>query len=429
MPDKHTDPPAPTIYFDANSSNYWMELVPGRFTELAEKDVKRHLMLKGIHVNLKDDIGLTEGGRIFAQCQVRRCCEYAGPLAGHKVGSFKTSDGRLVLVTSPSTPIEPKRGPCDRLERFLGELLGDEQSVFFLAWLKVGYESQIDGDFKPGQLLALFGKSGCGKSLLQSLITEFFGGRSAKPYSFMIGDTKFNSDLAKAEHLMIEDENASHDIRSRRKFGTSIKEFTVNKEMRIHGKGLEAITLPTFKRLTSSGNSEAENLMILPPMDDSILDKIILFKCGPTTLSNDRKKNWKQLAGELPQLAHHLLQMKIPKAMQDARFGVRAYHNPELMEILNAVSPEHRLLSLIDEILWTGKPDAAEIDQHRLTAEQLEQKLRNSTFGFAVEKLLYFSSACGVYLARLASKYPDRFEQRKTQGKTVWLIQRPKQTN
>ena len=36
-----------------------------------------------------------------------------------------------------------------------------------------------------------------------------FGGRAARPYQFMSGLTSFNSDLFEAEHLMIEDEQAS----------------------------------------------------------------------------------------------------------------------------------------------------------------------------------------------------------------------------
>jgi hypothetical protein len=37
-------------------------------------------------------------------------------------------------------------------------------------------------------------------------------------------------------------------------------------------------------------------------------------------------------------------------------------------------------------------------------------------YKFTAEKLLHFSSACGVYLQRLATKLPNRFESKKTRA-------------
>jgi len=63
----------------------------------------------------------------------------------------------------------------------------------------------------------------------------------AKPYLFMSGQTSFNSDLFEAEHLMIEDDVASCDIRARTTFGTYIKQFTANEEVQHHAKNRPAI--------------------------------------------------------------------------------------------------------------------------------------------------------------------------------------------
>ena len=422
----------PKIYFDHKCDKYWLALEQHRrFLNLGSRDCKLHLKRLGFYTDTEDNYGLKSGDRELVKSQINNFVDYAGPLAGHKIGfkELKPSGTRL-LVTEETRPVQPKAGDCADFEKFWSELLGSEQAMVLYAWLKTSHESLNEEDFRPAPMPVFAGPSGCGKSFAQLMITHFLGGRSAKPYRYMIGETAFNADLAQAEHLMIEDEYASSDIRSRRKFGASIKEFTVNTEMSVHAKGRQALTLPTWKRLTCSVNDEPENLMILPPMDNSILDKVILFKCQHADLSSNRKAQLNKFLKQLPAFAHELLKWQIPVKLRDNRYGVKAWHHPELLNVLADISPENRLLSLIEEVLFPeglllqgkGLPPLKEHSDFRGTAEELERKLRNSPFAFAVEKLLYFSSACGVYLARLASKMPDRFESRRSHGRTVWII-------
>jgi energy-coupling factor transporter ATP-binding protein EcfA2 len=428
-------PPEPDIYFDARSGTYWLKLPhTPRFLNLDGRNVKLHLMRGEFRIDPEDDFGLKAGDRVLTTAQLERWVDYAGPLSGHGIGIVNLNAGGRILVTSAAYPVEPaKKSDCPMLERFMAELFGAEQADVVLYWLKCARESLAKRDFRPGQLLVLAGPSGCGKSLFQSIVTLLLGGRSAKPYRYMIGETQFNSDLAGAEHLVIEDENASADIRSRRKFGASIKEFTVNTEMSVHAKGRQAITLPTFKRMTLSVNDEPENLMILPPMDGSLLDKVTLLKCSPATIGEDREQTWKTITNEVPALCRHLSQIRVPARLKDARFGVKAYHHPDILELLCAISPEQRLLNLIDEVLFTRRSgeDAKHFEERvgdgwQGTAEQLEREIRDpaSGFGFAVDKLLYFASACGTYLARLASQQPERFIQKRSKGKSFWTIAR-----
>jgi len=412
----------PILFFDSRGSGYWLRLGSNRFLLLDSSNAKMHLREGGY--SAEKFIGsLNEIERELWFAQVGNSIDYAGPLAGHRCGLLVTSDGGKVLVTSEPKPdvfeVPTSKTRFPKLEKFLGELLGQEQFTYFLAWAKCARHSLYLGDFRPGQMLVLAGPSGCGKSLLQALITEFLGGRMAKPYRYMIGETTFNAELAAAEHLMIEDEHASVDIRARRKFGAALKDFTVNQSMSIHAKGRQAIILPTFKRISLSVNDEPENLMILPPLDASILDKLTFFKCSPAEIGADRKTTWHELTSELPAFASYLAQWKIPRSMRCSRFGVQAFHNAELLQLVGETSPETRLLALLEEVVFAKRQ--VEWDG---TAEELERELRCSPFAFAVEKLLYFSSACGVYLARLAHHDPQRFICRKHNGKTLWTIKR-----
>ena len=106
----------------------------------------------------------------------------------------------------------------------------------------------------------------------------------ASPHAYMTGVTPFNSELFRAEHLVIEDNTASTDIRARRAFGALLKTITVNEDQPCFGKGREALNLTPFWRLFISANDEPENLMVLPPIDESVTDKLIPLKATNTSM-------------------------------------------------------------------------------------------------------------------------------------------------
>ena len=46
----------------------------------------------------------------------------------------------------------------------------------------------------------------------------------------------------------------------------------------MHAKNRQAMTLKPFWRVSISCNDEPESLMILPPIDESLSDKVIIFQ-------------------------------------------------------------------------------------------------------------------------------------------------------
>lgn len=418
----------PPIYFDKRKSDYWFKHPAGPFLNLDGRAVKLQLMGLGHYLDGENaDTGLKDGDKILVDTMNENAVDYAGPLAGHKIGIVKTMDGRRCLVTTECKPIEPRKGKFNRLEEFLNGLFSDpdhpEQLTVALLWLKMAHESLLKGDFRPGQMLVLAGKSGCGKSLWQKLVTVLLGGRSAKPYRYMTGGTQFNSELCGAEHLTIEDEAAEMNITARRKFGASIKDFTVVDQTSVHGKGKDAtLTMAIYKRCTLSVNDEPENLMVLPPLDESLIDKITILKCNKAVFwTEEREEIWRVLTEELPALLYYMRQMRIPKAWKDQRFGVRSFQHPAILEVLSTIAPETRLLDFIDTIIF---PDADTFKWDGTAAELEKRLLESQSFAWQVQKLLNFSSACGTFLSRLQAKMPERFSQAKNTGKTIWTIKK-----
>lgn len=428
MADKKKERPDIPVFFDVRDSSYWYH-IRDRFIKLGSRDIKLHLRVRGLsEVEWID--GLRELDWPLWHAQEHKQIDYAGPLAGHRVGIFQSDSGRSLLVTEEAPGLwddPPKRPKLPRwFIGFIKELLPDEQWLFFCHWLRVALESVREGDFRPGQVVVLAGPSQCGKSLLQHIVSAVLGGRSASPFRYLMGDTQFNYDLAGAEHWPIEDPSSSTDIRTRRAFGARLKEATVNRDFPIHQKNKDATLLPLFRRLTLSVNDEPENLSVIPPLDASILDKIFLFKCGRATVGSDRKAIAQTIRAEVPLIRAWLLQRlgELPKEFHDDRFGVAAWQHPDLLHELSDMSPEARLLALIDHVLFEQDKTADPVPFIAPMLE-LEKRLRSSAFAFQVDKLLHYSTACGVYLARLAKSHPSRVSKRGKDGATLWQINPP----
>lgn len=423
-------PPTETeVYYDAGRGGFWVQNAGGEWQCLNKDNLGLVLRRNWFRQFEKDLTGLNQVESKILDAIQNHSVHWAGRLAGWKPG-LREICGERVLITRGPKEIVPRRGKWPLLQRFLNELLGKE-AIYFYAWMKWAYKSLSEGaPFLPGQLLVVAGKVRCGKSLLQQLITVMLGGRVADPYRYMTALTSFNGDLIESEHLMLEDKESKTDIRSRRAFGKEIKAFVVNKQQSAHPKGRQAVTVEPFWRLTMSLNDEPEQLMVLPPMTPDVSDKIILLKASQATFpfpseKFPRQKDfWDALNAEIPCFLYAMGRWEIPAPIADHRFGVAAYHDGDLIHRLNSLSPEVKLWELIVQAgilntstgLWSG------------TASELETALKDKSNARQVDELLYYNTACSVYLSRLARAMPENFE-REDVGKnpTIWHIGKDKE--
>ena len=378
-------------YFESGKGGYWIPDEHGGWIMLNETQFKRILRQAGISPKSPEGKDVSPLEERLIEIQKNQNVNYASALAGYSVGPAMIG-GQRVLVTESPRIIEPLKGDHSTICYFIMGLLPPDdfnQWEYLCGWLKVAYEALRAGERRPGQALVLAGVHGCGKSLLQQLITLILGGRSARPYQFMTGRTEFNSDLFGAEHLMIEDDSASTDIRARRHVGAAIKNVTVNEGQRCHAKGRPGISLTPFWRLSISVNDEPENLMVLPPIEDSIEDKLIILKASkaekmpmPTVTLEQRKAFWSKLEGELPAFVEFLTTWEIPENLLSDRFGITHFHHPEILRAIDGLAPEFRLMRLIDEEMFNSAAACAWMG----SAEQLERALKATQAWFEVRR-------------------------------------------
>jgi len=435
--------PLPNIFYDGQGQCFWRENDNGGWHKINDASLDAELIATGY--DQKPDGGpLSEVRAVKRQIQLSQDIIFAGPLAGYRSG-IQNIQGQRILVTTSPRLIIPEEGCWNTLHTVLDGLLGEDpnQLPCLYGWLKQADQSLRSGHLMCGQALCLAGPAGCGKSLLQLLITQILGGRSAMPYLALTGKTSFNGDHFSAEHLMIEDEVASVDIRARREFGAAIKKITANETQSCHPKNKTAVTLTPFWRLTITVNDEPENLHILPPLDDSIVDKLIILKARkapmpmPTGSPDERRVFWNRLVRELPAFIHFLQNWTIPENKTDGRYGIKTYHNPEIVDVVSNAQPEERLLAMIDQVLFpvhlheitpnsspTFHKPVATPDNWDGTSEKLAGELTNneSIVRHEASKLFNYSGACGTLLARLKKSHPHRVDSRKVRGNTIWTI-------
>ena len=285
-----------------------------------------------------------------------RDVHFTGSLAGHRPGFYEANGVRFLVTEGPNI-ITPIAGDWSTIRRLVLNLLGadphhgEKQVTTFFYWMRSGFESVANGQWRPSQILALAGPVGCGKSLLQRLITEVLGGRAADAFRYLNGGTEFNREMFGAEHLFIDDAQASTDKRTRLKMAAQLKSLAVGRDHQCHGKGRDAVNLRP------------------------------LWRCSIATTA-------------------------APVGREDARFGIKAFHHPTLVAELESQSPEIVLLELIDAELWR---DPCKV-RWEGTAHELEAALLDTTSNVRdqVKRLLQWEFACGTYLGRLATKQPDR---------------------
>jgi hypothetical protein len=419
-------------YYDSSKRTYLMRNGAGRWHSLDQAGFRLRLREHGFATARPQDGLLSPADKEMLRIQNEFDVQYAGSLSGRTAGFYDENGTRFLVTSSPQISVVSKRGWKLLETVFRNAIAGgsepwaEQQWTVFHGWMKTAVQALRAGRFQPGQALVLAGEVESGKSLIQAIITEALGGRSAKAAMFLQGRTDFNSELFGAEHLMLEDEAASTSHQARSALGAAIKAIAVNKIHPCHSKGRDIVNLCPWWRLTISLNSEPERMLIIPRLTADVSDKIILLRVirhpMPIAVGTaDQKQSfWNRLIDELPGYLYWLEnEFEVPADFRSDRFGVREFHHPELVEALDDLSPASVLLELIDQAEPWGKAGT----EWEGTATELRQiLLRNTGTQRDAERILNWPNACGQYLGELAKAQPNRVQNVRTNIRRSWRI-------
>lgn len=376
----------PEYYYEEASGEFCLKNAAGEWVGLDIGGLRRHLKkqhslrdkpLPGTITSELDDF--------ISDVEKNRRVAFAGVLAGWKEG-VHTITGQRILVSRSPEIIEPKQGEWPKLREFFTNLfVGTEegyredekpstldQTDYFFAWHRDAMECYMRGKIASGLALCVAGEADCGKSRLAMILKWCFGGQVAKPYDFMIGRDNFNRDLFAAVLQLVDDENADTSINARLKFAAQIKKIVANDDSKQRAMHKDGLNLSVLWRLVALVNLEANRLMVMPPIDGDIKDKILMLKgykkpkpthaidldtpaelaCWPmpmpTRTIEEQERFRATLRAELPAYLWWLLnEYKMPSHVVGGRFRVKAWQHPQILENLQQFSPHVRLWQLI----------------------------------------------------------------------------------
>lgn len=392
--------------FFYSGSSYGVEAWPGNIIPLQGVEaVRRHL---------KHEFAMSKKivDEIVTQIEREQYVGYIGPVAGFKPG-FYTSKGKKFVVTSGPTVVPSRPGDYPFIKSFLHDLLGDVQQECFLDWLSHARRLLIKGTRGQTPALALAGDRGHGKSLAIDLINRCLGNRSADCYKAFAGGSNFNGELIGAELLTMDDVAASTDHRSRVTLAQNIKNNLFSGSVRFEGKHKAPIFMSPIQAVVIAVNRDAAHLRILPELDNSMQDKIVILLTSPAHFPQGVAGNFDAISQildkEIPGFLAALEQRNRATAYNATDGRLKCYWNPDVVSDLEALSNEHQLLQLILQDAATD----AEFWKEARFASEIESKLTSSFSPNAhgAKKLLHWPGACGTLLSNLNDQPASRVKK------------------
>jgi len=422
---------AEDVLFCGHDRQYYFMRKGGDYVGTNERDISRRLARLGFNPYKDTKMGqtLSEIEEKLMDIIEDQRVDYAFPVAGHPVGVL-TQGNERILITKELPAIEPKEGDWDVLRAFLEGLFNTpdgscDQIEYVYSWLSRAMAGLLHMQPNSGQAFIIAGDPDCGKTLVSKLLRMLFGGRVGKPYEYLTGQTRFNDELFATSLQMVDDEADKTDIRSRRHFVSGIKRFVGADGSRGEAKGGITFEVQPHWRIVIVCNFEEDNLRVLPPLDNDVIDKLILLRGYraekfpmPVGTVEEQKEFLETLISQLPAFMHFLMnEWKIPEALRFDRFGVRSYLNMDIVHRMDQITPWFELmLSMENEVLrgdyiWVG------------TATDLYGLLRNHSSLTVREKERYTVKGIGKHLTKVSGKFPDRCWQDNSTGRhRLWVF-------
>jgi len=346
------------IYFDGKG--YWRKDGPGKWRPFSKEDTVIHL---------KVTRGLSDAAPKGASSDTERALEHvrqwagivgAAPFVFRPTGLTKVMGNVSVLNTFTRTTIRPAEapviwgptGPMPFLSDYIGTLFDPhEQLDFFLSWTKRFYETAYELKLQSGQNLFIIGSTGVGKTLLSTQVLAKLVGGNATAENYLLGKTDFNSQLFESALWTVDDTSSSNDVASHRRFSTIIKRMAANTTFEFHAKFQVPCQVRWQGRVVVTANADEESIRVIPDLDISILDKIIILKTTDACRAFPPQAQLEAtIDSELPHFARYLLDYVVPaQCGGDSRYGIRSYHEKSLVAVAKHASTSNNFTEILED--------------------------------------------------------------------------------
>lgn len=158
----------------------------------------------------------------------------------------------------------------------------------FFSWFKRFYVSALHGRLLKGQSLFIVGAPGCGKTLLGLRIVGAAMGGCSEASDFLGSKTQFNKELIESPVWSIDDGTMATEAGGHQKFSEIIKRVVANPYFSFQPKFLDQQRAEWLGRIVVTLNSDASSVRMIPNLDQSLEDKVIVLKFDDNAMSFPR---------------------------------------------------------------------------------------------------------------------------------------------
>lgn len=284
----------------------------------------------------------------------------------------------------------------------------------YLAWEQYFYRSCLNRTPMSGHGIFIAGPVGIGKSFNSRGILAGLVGGCQEANSYLTGSDNFNSELFDVALWVVDDASVMTADRIHLLFSENVKRTVANREHRCNEKFRKAALTPWQGRIIVTCNDDAESLRIIPNLDISIREKLMLFRAGEKSIKFFAEEEMQKiLARELPYFARWLLDWVPPAHCfegAEARFGLAPYCEETLARSANQSS----VVNVFGEIL--GKWMTGYFD---------EQNARSDFWEGSATDLRISMVANPAYSELLRPYRPESFPRMlvQLQGKKMFSIE------
>jgi hypothetical protein len=421
------------IYHDGAA--YYRTTGYGEWKTFSKEDICSHLRVdRGLSSQKNGDVP-SDVDRAVQYIQNWQGIDGAAPFVFQPHGIIKRNGGtflnthtrKTLTPTADKAEWGPKGGFPWLSAYFDGLFSPHEQLPYFLSWLSRFYCGAYAYSLESGQNVFLLGPPGVGKTFLsQGILPRLFGG-SHDAEDYLLGNTSFNSQLFDVALWTVDDNGAGVDNVTHRKFSSMVKKMAANTTFSYHAKFRIPCSVDWLGRVVVTANDDEESARIVPDLSISLLDKLMLFRSSklPSVEFPARAALLAILDAELPAFARWLLDFDIPAACQGtARFGVKAYHEPSLLQTAEQSSRSAGFHEVIDDFLEDFFAESKD-PYWEGSAWQLVKALHQSDLAVASALRSLTADFVSRNLMSLKAKGFE-IETRSVHGTRVWRINRRK---
>ncbi|MCH7228585.1 primase-helicase family protein [Haloferula sp. A504] len=414
------------IWFDGR--DYWRR-VDGVWRLYKRPDIACHLRVAhGITDERPQGATFSQMDQVLNQIQSVKVVDGAAPFIYRREAMVKFGAKRYLNIArhdllKPAEDPQPWGASFPYIAALLdGYFDPPEQLDYFLSWLAYAYQHARAGRPRNGQAIFIAGDVNLGKTLVSNVLVGDLLGGHMDASDYLLGESRFNKELFEVGLWTVDDTVPSSDPRKQQLYSAMLKKIPANYSFRYHPKFRDEIMLPWAGRVIITCNADPESIRILPDVEMSLLDKVMLFQVA--NVERDFVDAAKRIRAELPAFARFLADYRIPEhCVGDARFGVKCYHHPELVEAAQQSSRTGVFIEIL-EMFCRSLFGNSDIEEWVGSSSQLlSEMLNDETTKHVAEK--YTPEQLGRLLGKLeAQGYPGVKRMPRQNRVRLWRITR-----